>query len=342
MNGDSSPQLPIAARVRAAEHPVEAAVEADARDAARRFDHRIVRGPVFGVAARMPADGDGWRVVSAVDEGTAQQARDWLQSHLWFRARDDTDDPAVRRELLAAVARLETERVDELEVCGTRFRVVRGEEYVHTDGNTLEPPRPTDPDPAEPDWDRRSSDPAPDLGFTIDPAVPVAIMAHAERMSLRDHAYTGPRFPADVLADSARAVHTHPEVVVLPVTFGAVERTPGGWTPRLGGFATPHDVRRSLHFGLTLAWPMLYDLDDDARAAYARVAEEFRAAGRPNELRVDGRHYLVVRIGRMVRVGTDGPEPPRPSDIDMHPPTRMHPSMDENGVITHEEDEQEE
>jgi uncharacterized protein DUF5954 len=326
------------ARVRPADHPVEAAVEADARDAAVRFRHRIVRGPVFGVAARGPDGGARWRVVSGVDEGTAQPARDWLQSHLWFKARDDTDDRAVRRELLAAVARLETETVDELHVLGTRYRIVRGEEYIHTDGDTPEPPRPTDPDPAAPDWDQGAKDPDPDLGFTIDPTAPIPAQEHVQRLSLRDFAYTSPRFPADVRGDSARAAHTHPDVVILPTTFGAVERTPTGWTPVLGGFATPHGVRRSLHFALTQGWPILHDLDESARAAYARVAVEFRAAARANELRVGDRHLLVVRISRMVRVGPDGPEPPRPSDVELQEPMAMHPHMDEHGTITFEDD----
>ncbi|WP_026219289.1 DUF5954 family protein [Embleya scabrispora] len=57
------------------------------------------------------------------------------------------------------MARLETETVDELHVLGTRYRIVRGEEYIHTDGDTPEPPRPTDPDPAIPDWGRARGTP---------------------------------------------------------------------------------------------------------------------------------------------------------------------------------------
>ncbi|OPC76551.1 hypothetical protein B4N89_46940 [Embleya scabrispora] len=72
---------------------------------------------------------------------------------------------------------------------------------------------------------------------------------------------------------------------------------------------------------------MLHDLDENARAAYARVAVEFRAAARTNELRAQDRHLLVVRISRMLRVGPDGPEPPRPSDVwhatDEYPPAGM-------------------
>ncbi|MFI9061950.1 DUF5954 family protein [Streptomyces sp. NPDC053429] len=45
------------------------------------------------------------------------------------RAKDDAGDRAERRALLAAVARLETERVDRLDVAGSRYRVVCAEEY---------------------------------------------------------------------------------------------------------------------------------------------------------------------------------------------------------------------
>ncbi|WP_240361042.1 DUF5954 family protein [Streptomyces clavuligerus] len=93
-------------------------MEADAADAAARVGDLAVRGPLFGVAVQHAGDGQRWQVVVPVMEGCPQRARDNLNSLLWFRARDDAQDRAERRALLAAVARLETERVDDLVVGG--------------------------------------------------------------------------------------------------------------------------------------------------------------------------------------------------------------------------------
>lgn len=98
--------------------PAEWVTEADAVRASRRYPHLMLRGPVFGLAAQDPGPSAPWRLVRSVTSGTPQEVRDGLNSLLWFRARDDTDNPAERRELLAAVALLEREPVDELTVLG--------------------------------------------------------------------------------------------------------------------------------------------------------------------------------------------------------------------------------
>ncbi|CAM5635348.1 hypothetical protein SALBM135S_08135 [Streptomyces alboniger] len=140
--------------------PVEAAIEADAVDAAVRHSFLAVRGPLFGVAAQSKDDGPRWRVVNEITHGCPQQARDGLKTLLWFRAKDDAKNPAERRALLAAVARLETEYVDELTVLDTRYRVVRAEEYAAVDAHGgIEMPRPTDPNPS-----LRTGAPAPAIG----------------------------------------------------------------------------------------------------------------------------------------------------------------------------------
>jgi hypothetical protein len=325
-------------RVQPAEHPVAAAEEADAADAARRYAHYIIRGPLFGVAARGPGEA-GWRVVAPAVEGFPQEARDVLNSYLWLKARDDTDDQSVRRELLAAVHRLENEAVDELTVCGVRYRVVRAEEYVYTNHDGLEPPRPSDRDALVPDWFGTSDEPAVDEGFVIDHAAVTGVAAGSERLALRELRYRSERYPEDVRADSLAALGTHPGTVVLPAAFRVVERTDDGWEPFSAVVATPHAARRTLVTALTEMWPRMYALGADETAEYQRIADRFRAAGRADELAVGDRMFHVVRIGRMVRIGLDGPEPPRPSDTDAYGPSKIRPTMDENGVITHSSEE---
>ncbi|MGW6957003.1 DUF5954 family protein [Streptomyces sp. PAN_FS17] len=89
--------------------------EADAVDASVRYPGFALRGPVFGVAVRDPAAGPRWRLLKPVVNGMPQMCRDSLNTHLWFRAKDGTDAPGVRRELLAAVAVLNREPVNEVE-----------------------------------------------------------------------------------------------------------------------------------------------------------------------------------------------------------------------------------
>ncbi|MEV7520477.1 DUF5954 family protein [Streptomyces sp. NPDC091371] len=348
--------------VRVPVEPVEAAVEADAVDAAARAGDVVVRGPLFGVAAQSAGDGPRWRVVLEVTAGCPQQARDSLNSMLWFRAKDHAQDREERRSLLAAVARLESERVDELTAAGTRYRVVRAEEYAVAGPDGIEQPRPTDPEPAVPNWDRAAKDPGIDEGLLLDPDAPVTPTQALEQLALRTLRYTGERFPEDVRADAHRALDTHPDVLLLPATFTVVEQTAArGWSPVTGPHSTAHAARKSLDFFLTWMWPRMSghipedaDPRSDARtpataggagsadrraaelAAYAGAADSLRA-GRVNRLEFQGAVYQLVRTRRLLRWGPDGPEGPRPSDVNGQDPARIHPALDEDGRMIPEE-----
>lgn len=311
--------------------------EADAMEATRRYPHLAMRGPLFGVATQDPAAGPEWRLLKPVVDGMPQMARDGLNSHLWFTAKDDTDDPAVRRELLAAVAVLEQEPVNEVEACGVRYRIVRGDEFARVGKDGLEPPRPTDQDSVERSWEGRARDtPSPDVGFVIDPEHTDGPAEGALKLGLRDYAYTGYRFRAAVRVDSERAVVTHPGLVLLPTGFSVVERDEQGWQPCGGLMSTPHDARRMLYNGMSEIWALLYQYSDAKKERYAKAAEEYRALDRADEFRVDHRLFRICRTERMLRTGPDGPEPPRPSDADEYGPMKMHPSMDEDGTVTYE------
>ncbi|MFI6638140.1 DUF5954 family protein [Streptomyces sp. NPDC050504] len=319
------------------DNPVELVTETDAASASYRFPNVAFRGPLFGLAAQDPAVGPEWRVVAAVVDGAPQTVRDDFNSTLWFRARDDTDDPAVRRELLAAVAVLEREPVDELEVLGVRYRVVRADEFARTGEDGMEPPRPTDREPAVPSWKHEGARTV-DVGHVLSPAMKgIGPMAGALKLGLRDFSYAGDQFPDEVRADSEAAVSTHPGIAMLPVGFRVTERGTRGWRPVGALSATPHDARRGLYEGMTLAWPLLYGFDEETKAEHLRAAEEFKAKGRANELSVGGSVYRVSRVERLVRMGPDGPEPPRPSDVDEYGPVKIHPRMDEDGTVHRDE-----
>ncbi|MFS8201201.1 DUF5954 family protein [Streptomyces sp. CWNU-52B] len=326
--------------------PVALVREVDALNASTRFPHVWPRGPVFGVAALGPEPDARWRLVSEATDGTPQEARDALNSLLWLRAKDEADTVAERRELLAAVRLLECERIDELTVLGNRYRVVRGDEYTRcglTEGP--EPPRPTDPEPADRSWGHQPgrSRTLPDIGHPLDalPAGPTeypSVMAEGTRQGLRDLTYEGEHIPPAMRAESREAVHHHPELALLPVAFGLVKRAGAGWRPASRLQPTPHDARRVLHSGLSGLWAEMYDLDGATRDTYARAAEHLESTPNVNEMTVRSDTYRICRVERMLRTGPDGPEPPRHSDPETTEPMRIRPLLDENGVIQPEDD----
>lgn len=316
--------------------PVAQVTDADAWDRHHRYPNVVLRGPVFGFA-RQAAGSSGWRLLSTMSDGYPQDARDGLNSHLWFTAKDDTDSPALRRELLAAVALLETDPVNEVTAGGVRYRVVRGDEFARLGPTGMEPPRPTDPEPASPDWGFAGRGaPSRVKGHVIEDGQHAGRMAELERLALTRLRYTAQRYPQDVRRDAARALETHPEVTLLPATFTAVEEKEDTWEPLIAPQPTPHDARRTLVSGLEEFWPQFYQYDSATTAAYAQAAAEYRSAQRDNTLRVQDRCFHIVRTQSLVRLGPDGPEGPRPSDTDVTEPTRLHPAMDEHGTITHD------
>ncbi|MEV5204530.1 DUF5954 family protein [Streptomyces sp. NPDC053720] len=332
------PQAPpdhLVINVRHREDPVSLVTEADAFAASRTYGNIVVRGPLFGVAEQRRGERPRWRLLTDMDTGYPQDARDALNSHLWFKAKDKTDDPKERRVLLDAVARLETEPLNELTVGDTRYRIVRADEFARTGEGRLEPPRPTDVDTEG--WDMQARTPSTTKGFVVDHAAAVGLTEGLARMGLVPVAYTSERFPPDVLADSQRALRTHPGLVLLPVVFRVMERKEKTWSMTSSQHPTPQDARRSLVYHLKTFLPLAEEIDEQETAVYARAADAFTRRLRPNELTVRGRCFEIARIERMMRVGPAGPEGPRPSDIDDQGPTKIHPTMDEWGNIARNE-----
>lgn len=325
--------------------PVFEVTQADAFASVRKYPNIVVRGPLFGLAAQGRGERPRWRLLGELDTGFPQMARDELNSHLWFKAKDHTEDRDVRRSLLEAVARLERDPVNEVTADGVRYRVVRADEFARIGDARLEPPRATDPD--EDSWDLDAPDPSRTKGFVVDHAAAVGLAEGINRAGLLQLSYTADRFPDDVRADSQKALLTHPGVVLLPTTFRVVERKELSWSMVTGQYATPQGARRALVHHLTRPVPKLPDLpdmpelpawmkvDEKGQAIHDRAAKKFMARRRPNELLVRGRRYEVVRVERVMRIGPDGPEKPRPSDTDDYGPSQIHPLMDEEGNITY-------
>ncbi|MFH8336607.1 DUF5954 family protein [Streptomyces sp. AM6-12] len=347
--------------VRVPVEPVEAAMEADALEAVFSAGEVAVRGPLFGVVEQRPEDGPRWRAVTSIASPFPQLSRDSLNSLLWFRAKDEAKNKAERRALLAAVARLETEPVDELTVLDTRYRIVRAEEWAGTGADGIELPRPTDPEPVSPDWSPGNREPEVDAGLVLDPDAPLTPAQATERLALRDFVYAGSRFPDFVIRESRRARATHPDVVLLPATFTVAERNGKAWEPVSRPHTTTLGARKALDFRLTWLEPRTRGLievedghlvtartvvaedpgADPVLVAFAEASDRLRS-GRVNQLEVLGTTYRIIRTRRMLRWGPDGPEGPRPSDTSDYGPERIHPRMDEDGVVHYDEESSEE
>jgi uncharacterized protein DUF5954 len=319
-------------RVTHRDDPVSEVTEQDTIRSAERYPNVVIRGPVFGFAEQRPEDGSSWRLLSDVSDGFPQHSRDGLNSHLWFKAKDETTaGQPLRERLLAAVARLESEPVDELTAGETRYRVVRGDEFARLGPEGIEGPRPTDPDdPCRDIGDQRRHSTCRTKGFVIDHAKATGVMESIQRMELLPLRYQAERIPKDVRDDSRRALRTHPGLVLLPATFTFAERKKTSWEPMAGLHPTPHDARATLYNYLAEFLPKLeQDISAADAEVYAGAAETYRAGPPRDELRVLGRRFRIIRVERMIRIGPDGPEPPRPTDSDPYGPMRLHPPLAE-------------
>ncbi|MFC6886344.1 DUF5954 family protein [Actinomadura yumaensis] len=123
---------------------------------------------------------------------------------------------------------------------------------------------------------------------------------------------------AVMLADACRSISAYPDLVVVGPLFTAAERVAGGWQVVCPCDPFPQGARELLGV----------HLEDRAALAGDAPGRELRAAARTvqseprDEVRAAGRRFRVVRIEQLVRSGPDGPEPPRPTDLDPAPGAR--------------------
>ncbi|NKZ06454.1 DUF5954 family protein [Actinomadura latina] len=138
---------------------------------------------------------------------------------------------------------------------------------------------------------------------------------------------------AVMLADARRALSAYPELVVVGSLFTAAEQVPGGWQVVCPCDPLPQGARELL----------AGRLEDLAALAGGAAEHELLAAARTvqheqaDEMAAGGRRFRIVRIEQLVRTGPDGPEPPRPTDLDPLPawrgaaPARVHDLLPEDG-----------
>ncbi|WP_329586119.1 DUF5954 family protein [Kitasatospora sp. NBC_01250] len=325
-------------RMTALEAPVAVLADVEAWQARDAYPDLVSGGgPVFGVARELEAG--GWRLHRFFCNDTPQGARESMS--VTFRklaqAAEREGRTADHEECMAAAVRLDWEKIDEMTVLGTRYRVVRAERFIRTGPDGPEPPRPSDPDPAG--LGEGSEAPDPGDGLVIDPVTPTGMSEGILKAELLALVRAEGTVPAEVRDDSRVAARTHPGGVLLPATFMSAERTAGRWAPFSGADSTsPQGAREVLAVHLRVMAPIMHRLGPKERAAYTRAADRFEEE-RASDLKLAGRHWRIVRVERLVRFGPDGPEMSRPSDHDPELPVLEHDRiLREAGELPDEDD----
>lgn len=105
-------------------------------------------GPAFGVAHELELG--GWRLHQFSSCSYPQEARESMGHTFRVLAQRYSEGSAEHAECMRAAEKLDWEALDEMTVLGTRYRVVRAEQFLRTGPLGPEPPRPSDPDPEPP------------------------------------------------------------------------------------------------------------------------------------------------------------------------------------------------
>ncbi|MFI7208075.1 DUF5954 family protein [Micromonospora aurantiaca (nom. illeg.)] len=326
MSDEHGQSGPVVVRVARPEHPVEAVAEDDAARRAAAYPSVRMGGPLFGHAEDL---GDGLWCVRALWDDTPQAARDTL-AHRFRERLAETTDPALAQDLVAVGRVLDWEKVDEVNVAGRRWRVVRADTFTRFGPDGPESPRPSDPDSGAAGSAGLYSDRE---GVVVDPGAPVGPVQAMVTVDLLSAHYPAAGVPADVHADSRLALRIHPRGVVLPAGYAVAECVEGRWRPASRHLASPQQAREAIAFKFRYMVPRVGQPTDAEIAAYAQAADEVEAT-RANEVKVLDHRFRVTRIETLLRFDRDGPEPPRPSDHDPEPPPEAHfAQLREQGLL---------
>jgi hypothetical protein len=370
---DNAPAY-LTVRMTQQDSPVAAFADQEAWHARERYPqlHGVGIAEYFWARER---ETGGWEL-SEYGGSWPQQARDSLGSHFRLRAQavekaaekaaaeaaeaavphadgpageaagQTADKPAgtaagekaagAAKKWMAAALRMDREVVDDIEVMGERFRIIRTAHFIRSGTAGPEPPRPSDPDAGEVGESYRV--PSRTKGFVVDPHTGTGLSDGILKLDLLPLAAILPGAPDEMNDDARLAVHRYPGGVLLPAAFLISDRVDGRWEFHDPGstYSTPQGARDALAYWLRVMAPFSLRLPDGKRAEYAAAADRLDEK-RANTVSVDGHRFRVTRVERLVRIGPDGPEGPRPSDYDPEPPVEVQTrQLQDQGVIDEE------
>jgi hypothetical protein len=291
--------------------PVAAVRDRELGERIRDFPKLLPGGsPDFGYAVQA---GARWSIADSGDPDPSS-----ARYTLAFRLREGARlDPANARAMLAAADRLDPEEgaqlaKDEWEIGDRRYRIIRIEKFTLIGGGAMEPPRSTD-------GAAGGGDPLRD--HPVDPRAPAGMWEAQLRLNLVGLMPIPGTVPDAVRGEARHGIRTHPGVILLPPTFTMVEVHGGSYEPLTGG-DDPVEARGHLAHYFTGMLPRLREFQGDPASPeelkeWAVAAEQIEAATEP-EFTALGRRFRTVRISRMLRLGRDGPEAPRPSDQEQY------------------------
>ncbi|MEV7781142.1 DUF5954 family protein [Kitasatospora sp. NPDC088351] len=344
---DDAVQLPdhLTVRIAHTDDPVSAVAGLEAWAARERYPNLLMMPPVFGCLER--TEEGAWRILG-FRSTTPQTARDDLghvfrcwalaEPGQWGAATWEITDEE-RAAYTAGYQRLEWERLDELAVAGRQYRIFRAEQVLRGGPEGVEPPRPTDPDPAPVGQGYKALSRV--NGFVIDPAADVTLVDGILRLDMMSLVPTGHGIPEDVRAEARLASYLYPNVFVLPVHCAVAEYEDGRWGPMTNACETPQAARDSLAAYLREFAPsLLPHLTEDERARYAEAADRLDAE-RGNSVEAADRRFQLVRVEPVVRLGPDGPELPRTSDWDPDVPFKVQEQQEREAGLCYDDEDDE-
>ncbi|MDG4832896.1 DUF5954 family protein [Solwaraspora sp. WMMD1047] len=129
--------------------------------------------------------------------------------------------------------------------------------------------------------------------------------------------------------DAAHRSIAYPTIMWSAPTYGFAAEVAGRW--RIGRLDA--DSPQHARDGLASHFRRLHSETPETaehtaeRAEYERIYEllDWEAI---DETIVNGRRYRIIRAQPFIRMGPDGPEPPRPTDPDPYPPGQRRPYTD--------------
>ncbi|PKK13719.1 MAG: hypothetical protein BUE48_014830 [Thermomonospora sp. CIF 1] len=284
----------------AAVDPVAAVMLADARRALAAYPELVVAGPLFAAAEQVPG---GWQLVCPCDP-LPQGARELLAAHL--RNRGAMAAPAAARDYHEAARHLVDGACDEVSVLARRFRIVRIEQLMRTGPDGPEPPRPTDRDPTRPVPAHRRApefiaDPVLDLGGAADIVTAELLCQYLDETARR----------------GCEPVKPFMTPVQLTPMFTVAEQSGDLWRPGTRLYGMPQEARDSLATYFRHVVPAVERPNPLEAAEYAEAADLLQDGRRRDNIVAAGRRFRIVRVERMVLMGPDGPETPRPCDREL-------------------------